>query len=101
MSKYAIGTHAYFICDRCGLRYPYLEQRKEWTNLTVCEDCYEEKHPQLDLKGKKADAEALYNAAPDRKEPLEVHAGKQTFPPLENVVSHGLGIVGEVTVETP
>lgn len=101
MSNYAIGTHAYFICDRCGLRYPYLEQRKEWTNLTVCEDCYEEKHPQLELKGKKADAEGLYNPAPDRKEPLEVHAGKQTFPPLENVVSHGLGIVGEVTVETP
>lgn len=40
---------AWGICDRCGQRYYHRTLKKEWTNLLVCEECFEEKHPQLTL----------------------------------------------------
>lgn len=33
-------------CQRCGFEYRQKELKKEWTNLIVCPDCYEPRHPQ-------------------------------------------------------
>ena len=69
MPKYANGSDAYVISDRSGFRYRTKDTRKEWNGLLVGKDEYEEKHPQLDPRPKKADAEALRNARPERTEP--------------------------------
>lgn len=34
------------ICDRCGFKYKSNELKKEWTNLMVCNSCWEPRHPQ-------------------------------------------------------
>lgn len=46
------------LCDRCGFKYHSRQLRKEWTGLMVCSgastnDCWEARHPQEKLKGKK------------------------------------------------
>ena len=94
---YALGRKAWFICDRCGCRDRYLRAKTEWTGLRVCRDCYETKHPQLDLKSPGADAEALYQPRADRREPLEVSVGT-TFPASDNSTLIGRGYVGQVEV---
>ena len=58
MPKYANGSDAYVISDRSGFRYRTKDTRKEWNGLLVGKDEYEEKHPQLDPRPKKPDAEA-------------------------------------------
>ena len=69
MARYATGKYAKAISDRSGLEYRYKDMRKEWNGLLVGKDEYEEKHPQLDPRPKKADAEALRDARPERTEP--------------------------------
>ena len=66
---YATGKYALAHCDRCGFRYKLLELRKEWNGLKTCPSCYEMKHPQLNPRPKKADAQALRDARPSRTEP--------------------------------
>lgn len=34
------------VCDRCGTHYHQSDLRKEWTNLMVCDGCWEPRHPQ-------------------------------------------------------
>ena len=47
---YASGKHSLARCDRCGFVYGYLELKKEWNNLRVCQECYEpEPAPTLHL----------------------------------------------------
>lgn len=48
MARYAKGVHAKAICDRCGLSYPYLSLKPEWTGLRTCPECWDYKHPSLD-----------------------------------------------------
>ena len=69
MPKYANGSNAFVISDRSGFRYRTKDTRKEWNGLLVGKDEYEEKHPQLDPRPKKPDAEALRDARPERSEP--------------------------------
>jgi len=69
MPKYANASNAYVISDRSGFRYRFKDTKKEWNGLLVGKDEYEEKHPQLDPRPKKADAEALRDARPARTEP--------------------------------
>ena len=69
MPKYANGSNAFVISDRSGFRYRTKDTRKEWNGLLVGKDEYEEKHPQLDPRPKKPDAEALRVARPERSEP--------------------------------
>ena len=61
---YAVGKHAIALCDRCGFQVPYLSLKEEWNGNRVCKECYEPKHPQLEPKGKRADAEALRHPRP-------------------------------------
>lgn len=41
---YKLGSYNY-ICVRCGQKYKAEQLRTEWTGLTVCENCYDPKHP--------------------------------------------------------
>jgi len=72
---YASGKHSLARCDRCGFVYGYLELKKEWNNLRVCQECYEPKHPQLDPKTQRVDPEALRNPRPTEPVPT-LHLGK-------------------------
>jgi hypothetical protein len=98
--SYAYGKHALAICDRCGRRVKYLDLRTEWTNWRVCDECWEPKHPQLDPSLPSPDAEALHNPRPEAREDLYVYVGQNTFPPLDNVVAHAVGFIGQVEVST-
>ena len=69
MPKYANASNAYVISDRSGFRYRFKDTRKEWNGLLVGKDEYEDKHPQLDHRNKKPDAETLKDARPERSEP--------------------------------
>lgn len=60
--RWATGRYANFQCQRCSFVYPYLEMRKEWTGLRVCESCWDAKHPQLDPPRVYGDAIALKDA---------------------------------------
>ena len=66
--KFATGQYALALCDRCGQQYDYIVLRQEWNGLRVCPECFEEKHPQLELRARSADAEGLLNARVDRTE---------------------------------
>ena len=74
--SFASNKNAYGICDRCGFRYDLSELKKEWNNLKTCPECFESKHPQLEPRTHKADAQAI-------REPL-------TTP---NAMATSLGIV--------
>lgn len=39
------------ICPRCGFDRPIREFRREWTGLRVCRDCWDPKHPQMNVRG--------------------------------------------------
>ena len=70
--SYAKGKYAKAISDRSGLAFPYNEMRKEWNGSFVHTSEFETKHPQLDPKNKRADAQALKNArVPVKLEPSD------------------------------
>ena len=72
---YAAGKKSLGRCDRCGFVCDYLELKKEWNNLKVCQECYEPKHPQLDPIVHRVDPEALREPRPTEKAPT-LHLGK-------------------------
>jgi hypothetical protein len=43
------------ICDRCGFLYKASQLKKEWNGLRVCKVCWEPRHPQDFVRGKKDD----------------------------------------------
>lgn len=51
------------ICDRCGFEYKSSQMKKEWNNLRVCKDCYEPRHPQDFVRGKKDDQSVSWTRA--------------------------------------
>lgn len=65
MNRFEIGQWK-AVCDRCGLDFKARELRLEWTNLRVCGDCWEPRHPQDMLKGK-ADRQAPPWTRPDQE----------------------------------
>lgn len=40
------------ICDRCSKKIKADESKLEWTGFIVCNDCYEQRHPQDFVKAK-------------------------------------------------
>jgi len=98
MAKFASGKNAFAISDRSGFRYRYKDMRKEWNGLLVGKDEFEKKHPQLEPIRKVDDPQALKDARPDRKEPLDVFVGVPLVesPTLKSPQSFGL--IGFVTV---
>lgn len=43
----------WMICDRCGFKYRQSQMKKEWTGSIVCTDCWEPRHPQEFVRGRK------------------------------------------------
>lgn len=62
------------ICDRCGLRFKLSHLRDEYllgraTGMKVCKSCYDESHPQLDVRGvKTSDKQFVKGSRSDRAE---------------------------------
>jgi len=40
------------VCDRCSKKIKADESKLEWTGFIVCNDCYEQRHPQDFVKAK-------------------------------------------------
>jgi hypothetical protein len=62
---FSTGKRALAISDRSGQQFPYREMRTEWNGSFVHFTEYEAKHPQLDPRHHKADAQGLRNARAD------------------------------------
>lgn len=65
MAKFATGKYALAVCDRCGFQIKYLALKTEWNGRRVCDECFDEKHPQLGPFKAVQDAQALYQPNPD------------------------------------
>lgn len=39
------------ICDTCGFKRKFSETKLQWDNKLVCQECYEERHPQDFVRG--------------------------------------------------
>lgn len=82
MTRFARGTHALAICDRCGCRARYLEMKFQVVNsvrtgLRVCPDCLDEDHPQLKLNRLRIDdPQALRDARPE----IDIEEQRQLIP---------------------
>ena len=98
--KFATGQYALALCDRCGQQYDYIELRQEWNGLRVCPECFEEKHPQLEPNSVPFEPEALRDPRPDRKEPIEIFVGQDTFPLFTATSIQGISSVGKTVVLT-
>lgn len=61
--RYVPGDHK-VLCDLCGLTYMRSETRLQWNNLLACYECFDPKHPQLNIRGK-ADRQAVDIARPE------------------------------------
>ena len=59
MARYATGKNSWGISDRSGFRYRLSDMKKEWTGLLVGKDEFELKHPQLEIRAKASDAQAV------------------------------------------
>lgn len=57
-------------CQRCGFNHRNTQLRLEWTGLRVCNDCFDERHPQDFVQGI-ADRQAPPWTAPE-PEPEDV-----------------------------
>ena len=98
MSRFAYGSRAIALCDRCGFQYKYLQLQKEWNGLRTCPECWEIKHPQLMPIFPPTEPQALMEPRPSRFEPMEVLVGQQIFPLPNNDSLQGITVVGLVTV---
>ena len=65
--SFAVGKKAKAISDRSGMAFPYSEMVKEWNGSLVHKSEFEAKHPQLEPRKHKPDAEALRNVRPQVK----------------------------------
>lgn len=70
-NRFANGTRAISICDRCGFQFRLLELRQliiktKNVNILVCNECWEEDQPQLQLGMTPiSDPQGLRNPRPD------------------------------------
>lgn len=64
--RYAPGDHK-VICDLCGLTYMRSETKLQWNNLLACSECFDPKHPQLNIRGK-ADRQTVDIARPESED---------------------------------
>jgi len=62
--KFSSGKNAIAISDRSGLQFPYKEMVREWNGSWVHVSEYEPKQPQLELKVRGGDAQALEHPRP-------------------------------------
>ena len=70
--KYSTGKNAIAISDRSGLQFPYIEMVREWTGAWVHISEFESKQPQLEIKVRGGDAQALEHPRPPERTPPAV-----------------------------
>lgn len=99
MARYAAGSFAIALCDRCGLQYRHSSLKKEWNGLRTCVECWESKHPQIEPIYPPTEPQALFEPRPSRVEPMQVPVGQDIFPYLQNISTQGVMQIGEVRVE--
>ena len=51
---YRSGDHL-FVCMQCGFTKYASEIKRQWDGLRVCGRCFDPKHPQLSIRGKRDD----------------------------------------------
>lgn len=61
---YRPGRH-WVLCQRCGLDYYDNEIKKEWTGALVCKSCWEPRHPQDFVRGRRDRISAPMPVNPD------------------------------------
>jgi hypothetical protein len=99
---YARGTRALGLCDRCGfqqklneLRWQIVDRRP--TGLRVCESCFDQDHPQLQLgRVPVNDPQALRDARPDPNTDRSLYG----WQPVGNPANTLTASVGAVSVRT-
>ena len=99
MARFANGSYAIAICDRCGFQYSYLSLKKEWNGFRTCIECWEEKHPQLDPIFPPTEPQALSEPRPAQFEPMDVPVGPFIFPFIQNNLLQAITQTGIVDVE--
>ena len=82
-------------CDRCGFYYYNDQVKREWTGKLVCFDCYDPKHPQLDLKSKVDRQTVPYSRPPH--EPNYLTPGNLVVTSLYVAVT---GVTSTITVDS-
>jgi hypothetical protein len=75
----AQGHKSRAICDRCGWEYALKSLRVEWTNLKVCPECFESKHPQLTPTRKTGDNVTVPGPRPDNDDMGAVSSAQSTL----------------------
>ena len=60
---YQPGDHK-VICDLCGLNFMRSDCQMQWNNLLACGDCYDPKHPQINIRGY-VDRQSVKDARPE------------------------------------
>lgn len=94
------------ICDRCGLRFKLSSLRDEYligrpTGMKVCKSCYDESHPQLDVRGVRTDDKQYVKGS--RSDRAELKESRRLFgwnPVGHETTSTMFATVGRVTVRT-
>jgi len=62
-SRYVAGDHN-VRCDICGFVYKRSDCMMQWNNLLACDECYDPKHPQLNVRGY-VDRQTVRDARPE------------------------------------
>jgi len=60
---YISGTY-YKLCMICGFRFRNTETKLNWKKQVVCGDCWEPRHPQLDVRARK-DKQSVPHPSPE------------------------------------
>jgi len=85
---HASGKYAKAISDRSGMEFPYKEMVKEWNGSFVHRSEFEAKHPQLEPRKHKPDAQALQDA----RTPKKLNPSEQLENGSVNVLLQSLGV---------
>ena len=85
---HASGKYSNAISDRSGMEFPYKEMVKEWNGSFVHRSEFEAKHPQLEPRKHKPDAQALQDA----RTPKKLNPSEQLENGSVNVLLQSLGV---------
>jgi hypothetical protein len=76
-----------YACQRCGFTKYASEVKLEWTGLRVCSDCWEPRHPQEFVRGRKDDIVPPYTNPPGVTFLSEPGTDEVLSPSGDNVLS--------------
>ena len=88
---FSSGKYAKAISDRSGMEFPYKEMLKEWNGSFVHRSEFEAKHPQLEPRKHKPDAQALKDA----RVPVKLNPTEQLENGAVNSLLASLGVTSD------